>query len=187
VGPSAVTSPTPTPPLISPAALAANATLVARGPDGEREIPVDEFFQGMYATALGEDELLMRIEVPAATDAVGTYAKNASPSSGYAMVGVAAQIDLDGDTVESVRVGANGAMDHGVRLGAVEDELVGETLDEDTIADAAARATDELDTAMLMSDLRASADFRARLLEVYTEPALEWVTDRQATPTAASD
>jgi carbon-monoxide dehydrogenase medium subunit len=167
------------------AALAANATLVARGPDGERKIPVDEFFQGMYATALGEDELLSRVEVPAATDGVGAYAKKASPSSGYAMVGVAARVELDGDTVESVRVGANGAMDHGVRLGAVEDELAGETLDEDTIADAAARAAEELDETMLMSDIQASADFRARLLDVYTERALESVADRQATQAAA--
>lgn len=168
------------------AALAAGATLVARGPDGEREIPVDDFFHGMYATALGDGELLTRIEVPAATDAVGAYAKKPSPSSGYAMVGVAARLGFDGGTVEAARIGANGAMDHGVRLEPVEDALVGEPLDEDTIADAAARATEGLDTAMFMSDLQASADYRARLLEVYTERALESVADRQATPAAAA-
>jgi len=167
------------------AALAVDATLVAQGPDGEREIEVDDFFWGMYATDLAEDELLTRIEVPAATDAVGAYAKKASPSSGYAMVGVAAQLELDGGEVASAGIGANGAMDHGVRLSGVEDELAGASLDEDTIETAAQRATEDLDTAMMMEDLQASAEFRAQLLEVYTQRALEAVADEATTPAAA--
>jgi carbon-monoxide dehydrogenase medium subunit len=167
------------------AALAVDATLVAQGPDGEREIEVDDFFWGMYATDLAEDELLTRIEVPAATDAVGAYAKKASPSSGYAMVGVAAQLELDGGEVASAGIGANGAMDHGVRLSGVEDELAGASLDEATIEAAAQRATEDLDTAMMMEDLQASAEFRAQLLEVYTQRALEAVADEATTPAAA--
>jgi len=167
------------------AALAVDATLVAQGPDGEREIEADDFFWGMYATDLAEDELLTRIEVPAATDAVGAYAKKASPSSGYAMVGVAAQLELDGGEVASAGIGANGAMDHGVRLSGVEDELAGASLDEDTIETAAQRATEDLDTAMMMEDLQASAEFRAQLLEVYTQRALEAVADEATTPAAA--
>jgi carbon-monoxide dehydrogenase medium subunit len=167
------------------AALAVDATLVAQGPDGEREIEVDDFFWGMYATDLAEDELLTRIEVPAATEAVGAYAKKASPSSGYAMVGVAAQLELDGGEVASAGIGANGAMDHGVRLSGVEDELAGASLDEATIEAAAQRATEDLDTAMMMEDLQASAEFRAQLLEVYTQRALEAVADEATTPAAA--
>jgi carbon-monoxide dehydrogenase medium subunit len=139
----------------------------------------------MYATDLAEEELLTRIEVPAATDAVGAYAKKASPSSGYAMVGVAAQLELDGGEVASAGIGANGAMDHGVRLSGVEDELAGVSLDEATIEAAAQRATEDLDTAMMMEDLQASAEFRAQLLEVYTQRALEAVADEATTPAAA--
>jgi carbon-monoxide dehydrogenase medium subunit len=139
----------------------------------------------MYATDVGEDEIVARIEVPSAADAVGAYAKKPSPSSGYAMIGVAAQLELDGGHVKSVGVGANGAMDHGVRLDPVEDALEGEQLTEGTIEDAAARATDELDEAMMMEDLQASAEFRAQLLKVYTERALQAVADRAATPAAA--
>jgi carbon-monoxide dehydrogenase medium subunit len=76
-------------------------------------------------------------------------------------------------------------MDHGVRLDPVEDTLEGEELTEDVIADAAARATEDLDEAMMMEDLQASAEFRAQLLKVYTERALEAVADRAATPAAA--
>ncbi len=167
------------------AALASDATLVAAGPDGEREIPADDFFFGMYATALDPDEILVRVEVPSAAGAVGTYAKKPSPSSGYAMVGVAALVETDGDAVASARVGANGAMDHGVRLSGVEDELDGATLDGDTIEAAAARASEGLDTDMMMSDVRASAEFREQLLEVYTKRALEDVGERVGAAAAA--
>jgi carbon-monoxide dehydrogenase medium subunit len=166
------------------AALASDATLVAEGPDGEREIHVDEYFFGMYATALGPNEILTRVEIPSAPDAVGAYAKRASTSSGYAVVGVAALVETDGGTVTSARVGANGALDHGVRLEAVEDALVGERLDDDTISAAADVAADGLDTDLLLSDLQASAAYREQLLGVYTERALEAATERTA---AAAD
>jgi len=168
------------------AVIASNATIVAEGRDGEREIPVDDFFLGMYATDL-DDEILTRVEVPKAADAVGAYAKKPSPSSGYAMVGVAALLEVDGGTVQSAGVGANGAMDRGVRLDPVEDALTGESLDDDTIADAASHATDDLDTSMMMSDIQASAEFRAQLLEVYTERALQAAADEARAPATADD
>jgi carbon-monoxide dehydrogenase medium subunit len=167
------------------AAMASDVTLVTQGPDGERSVPAEEFFFGMYATDLGPSELVTRVEIPSAAGAVGTYAKKPSPSSGYAMVGVAALVEVDGGDVASARIGASGVMDHGVRLGPVEDALVGETLDEDTIEAAAGHATDDLDTAMMMDDLQASAEFRGRLLEVYTERALEEAMDRVSAPAAA--
>jgi carbon-monoxide dehydrogenase medium subunit len=167
------------------AVLAADATLVAEGPGGEREIHVDDFFHGMYATDVGPDELLTRVEVPAAGDAVGAYAKKPSPSSGYAMVGVAARVETEDGTVRSARVGANGALDHGVRLEGVEDALVDESLDDGTIEAAAGRATEGLDAALLMEDLQASAEFRAQLLEVYAGRALRAVAERAPAPAAA--
>jgi carbon-monoxide dehydrogenase medium subunit len=76
-------------------------------------------------------------------------------------------------------------MDHGVRLEPVEEALVGEPLEEGTIEAAAGRATEDLDTAMMMDDLQASAEFRAQLLEVYTERALEDAMDRVSAAAAA--
>jgi carbon-monoxide dehydrogenase medium subunit len=167
------------------AALASDATMVVEGPGGERSVPAEEFFFGMYATDVGPSELLTRVEVPSAGDAVGTYAKKPSPSSGYAMVGVAALVEVDDGTVTGARIGANGALDHGVRLEPVEDALVGEPLEAGTIEAAAERATDDLDVALLMEDLQASAEFRAQLLRVYTERALEEAMDRVSAPAAA--
>ncbi len=166
------------------AVIAANADIIVQGADGERSVAADEFFFGMYATDVGPAELVTRIDVPNATDAVGGYAKRPSPSSGYAIVGVAAQLELDGDTVGSASVGSNGAADHGVRLVPVEDALEGESLSEGTIERAASRATDDLDEAMLMEDLQASGEFRAHLLEQYTERVLAGLAEQAPAPAA---
>ncbi|WP_318568308.1 hypothetical protein [Salinigranum marinum] len=140
----------------------------------------------MYATTLAEDELLTRVELPAQPDAVGTYAKKPSPSSGYAMVGVAVSLAIDGGVVDEARVGASGVIDHGVRLGPVEETIVGERLDCETIEAAAARAGDDLDDWMVMDDLQASAEFRGQLLGVYTERALTEAAERAGTVTVTA-
>jgi carbon-monoxide dehydrogenase medium subunit len=159
------------------AALAADATLVTHGPAGEREIGVDDYFLGMYMTDLAEDELLARVEVPHQGPDVGSaYVKKPSPSSGYALIGVAATLHTDGGTVDSARVAANGAMDHGIRLSAVEDALEGMSVDD--VGSAGEHAGDSLDTSRFMDDIQASAEFRAQLLEAYTERALEAAADR---------
>jgi carbon-monoxide dehydrogenase medium subunit len=168
------------------AMLAADATLVAHGPDGQRAVGVDDFFEGMYATALAEDELLTRIELPSNPDAVGTYVKKPSPSSGYAMVGVAVSLTVEAGLVDTARVAANGVVDHGIRLGPVEDAIEGERLDADTVADAAGRAGDDVDDWMMMDDLQASAEFRGQLLEVYTERALTEAAERAGMTTVTA-
>lgn len=162
------------------AALVSDATLTVEGRDGDRSIPADDFFQGMYNTKVGSDELLTRVEIPLADGGVGAYAKKPSPSSGYAMVGVAAFIESNNGTVESARVAANGVMDHGVRLGPVEDYLEESSLDGETITTAASHAGDDLDQTMMMDDLQASNEFRAQLVEVYTERALTDVMNAMA-------
>lgn len=160
------------------AVLASNATVHVQGPDGNREIPIDDFFLGMYMTGLEEDEILTGVELPSLGDGVGVYLKKPSPSSGYAMIGVAAVLELDGGTVSSARVAANGAIDHAVRLDPVESALQGESLDSDVIEDAAEQAADDLDETLLLDDIQASSEYRAQLLRVYTRRALEAAADR---------
>lgn len=168
------------------AALAADVTVAIQGPDGERTVAADDLFLGMYATDIDEDELMTEVRLPKKTgETVGTYAKKPSPSSGYALVGVAVQAQVDGGQVSDVRVGANGAMDHGVRLGAVEDALRGDSLTEETVERAASKAGDGLDVDMMMDDTQASPEFRAQLLTVYTERALTTLVEDVSAPAAA--
>ncbi|GGL56372.1 FAD binding domain-containing protein [Halocalculus aciditolerans] len=160
------------------AALAADATLLLESRDGSREVPADEFFLGMYATDVGPGELVTGVRVPHEDSAGGAYAKKPSPSSGYAMVGVAATVEVEDGTVTSARIGANGAMDHGVRLQPVEDELVGGPATEDAAEAAGEHAADDLDVDFMMDDNQASAEFRAQLLSVYTGRAVAAAIER---------
>jgi len=161
------------------AVLAADATVHVRGPDGERTVASDDFFQGMYATAAGDDEVVTAVDLPHEDeDTASAYVKKPSPSSGYALVGVAARVTVDDDTVTDARVAANGVMDHGVRLTAVEDALDDATLDAETVGSAADSAGESLDEYMIMEDQQASKEFRLQLLGAYTERALETIGDR---------
>jgi len=159
------------------AILAADATVTVHGPDGERTVPADEFFQGMYATAVGEAEVVTAVTVPHEGTA-GAYVKKPNPASGYALVGVATRLTTEDGTVTDARVAVNGVMDHGVHLPAVEDALEGEVLTPDTIAAAGDVAGDSLDEPMIMEDQQASPEFRLQLLGAYTERALERAGER---------
>jgi len=159
------------------AVVASDATIHVQGPDGSREIGADDFFEGMYATAVGEGEILTQVDVPTYDDGdVGAYVKKPSPSSGYAMVGVAAVLQTDGREIDSARVAANGAMDHAMRLTGVEDALAGSSVAD--APEAASHATEGIDDWQFMDDLQASAEYRAQLLEVYTRRALEAAADQ---------
>ena len=159
------------------AVLAADATVHIAGPDGERSVDADDFFHGMYATDVGEDELVTGVQVPHEGTA-GAYAKKPNPASGYALVGVAVRLTMDGDTVSDARIGANGVMDHGTRLGPAEDAVEGQALSGDSIGAAGDAAGSSLDEYMVMEDQQASAEFRLQLLGAYTERALEAAGER---------
>jgi carbon-monoxide dehydrogenase medium subunit len=160
-------------------AIATGATLHAQGPNGTRELDADDFFLSVYMTSLGPDEILTGIDFPKLDGGVDAYVKKPSPSSGYAMVGVATRLEFDGDTVEAASVAANGALDRAVRLDTVEDALEGSEATEDVAADAAALATDAVDTDEMMEDIQADAEYRAQLLETYTRRALLTALDRR--------
>ena len=170
------------------AALVSDATIRAEGPDGEREIGIDEFFLATYTTTLSEDEILTSVEVPSLGEGdAGAYVKKASPSSGYAMVGVAVRLHTDGASIEDARVAVNGALTFAQRLEPVEEALSGESLDRDGLAaDAASHATDDLEDWDFMDDIQASAEFRAHLLSVYAERAIDRALERVDEPVTAA-
>jgi len=142
--------------------LALDAEIVARGPNGERTIPIDEFFVGFLTTALEPDEILTSIRVPALAANTGyRYEKLQNPASGYAIVGVAAVVTLDANgNVSAARIGVTGAGDMAYRPQAVENALVGTIPTVDSVKAAAESAVDGIE---LLSDIHAPADYRARV------------------------
>ncbi|MDX1547791.1 MAG: xanthine dehydrogenase family protein subunit M [Rhodothermales bacterium] len=151
--------------------LALGATIHVAGPGGAREIAADDFFQGLFTTALQDGEIITRVSVPALTGGKrAAYAKFANPASRYAIVGVCAMLDVDrGPTVRSARIAVTGATAHAHRARSVEEKLAGQLVNEDTVAEAVAGMADGAD---LMSDLSASAEYRRHLVEVMTKKAI---------------
>jgi carbon-monoxide dehydrogenase medium subunit len=149
--------------------LALGATVAATGSNGSREISTDDLFVDLLTTSLEPDELLTSISVPALNGAGAAYEKHAHPASGYAVVGVAAVIKVDGGTISSARVAVTGATSKAMRATAAEQELVGKPANADTIAAAAAKATDGLE---LNGDVYASAEYRGHLVRVFAKRAI---------------
>jgi carbon-monoxide dehydrogenase medium subunit len=151
--------------------LALNASVTAKGPNGERTIPVDDLFVGLLSTSLEPEEILTSVSIP--TDFAGAkqaYVKHAHPASGYAVVGVAVAVTEKDGTVESARIAVTGAPEFAKRATSAEGALVGKKLDADSIAAAAALAADDLGE--LNGDVYASPEYRAHLVRVLTKRAL---------------
>jgi carbon-monoxide dehydrogenase medium subunit len=153
---------------------ALGATIVVRGADGEREIAADDFFRGIFETALGTGELVTAVVVPAIRGAA--YAKHAHPASGYAVVGAAAVVSVEGGTLSSVRVAIGGAMPGPVRATGAEEALTGSAPSTDAIAAAAERVAESL--ASPTGDTYASGEYRVQLAKVLTRRALAAAADR---------
>ncbi len=156
-----------------PTVLAAlGATFHAKGSKGERSISAEEFFTGLFETALAEGEILTAVEVPVeGKDTGSAYAKMASPGSRYAMVGAAATVSVKSGKCESAGVAVGGLTPTAVRVASVEAALVGNKLDADTIAAAAEAVRDDLGDGIL-GDMHASADYRKAMAPVYVKRAI---------------
>jgi aerobic carbon-monoxide dehydrogenase medium subunit len=153
------------------AILALDAELVLQGPGGTRNVKADGFFEGPFTTALGPDELLTRVILPAPSDQAGSaYASLEQPASGYPMVGVAAVVYVGpGDVIERAAIGVTGVADHPYRATDVEAALVGQPGSPDSIADAAAKVVGDR---RVNSDIHAAAEYRAAMAVVYTRRAI---------------
>jgi aerobic carbon-monoxide dehydrogenase medium subunit len=150
-------------------ALALGGSLHAVGPDGERDIAIDDCFIDLWTTAIQPDEVVTHVALDRHDGAHMAYRKYAHPASGYAVVGVAVVVELDNDTVSSARVAISGATNTAMRLESVERALVGETLDEAHVTEAIEGASEGLE---INGDTFASADYRAHLITVLTRRAL---------------
>jgi carbon-monoxide dehydrogenase medium subunit len=160
------------------AVLALRADFVASSARGDRVIKADEFFVDLMTTALQPDEILREVRIAVPQRGTGqAYLKVRQPASGFAVVGIAASITASGNKCTAAGVGITGVSARAHRANAVEEALVGQALDAQTIAAAAARASEGVEA---NSDLYASAEYRKHLAEVYTRRALQKALERAA-------
>lgn len=135
------------------AALALGATLVARGPNGEREIAAADFFESFLETALAPDEMMTEVRIPKATGAGWAYEKFNRRAQDWAIVGAAVQL---GDSPKVALVNMDSKP---IRSAAVESALAGGASADDAAAVAAEGAAPP-------ADLNGDAEYRSHLARV---------------------
>ena len=143
--------------------LALGATLVAQGPDGTREIAVDDFFTGFLETALGATELLTEIRVPKVAGAGWSFQKFNRHAQDWAIVGVAC-VRQNGSGART-GIGLVNMDSRPVRASAAEAALASGA----SLEDAAAVADEGTEPS---ADLNASVEYRRHLARVLTGRAL---------------
>ena len=124
----------------------------------QRKIAADDFFKGMYETALGADEIITAVSFPVPKKAA--YVKFPNPASRFALVGV-----FVAQTGAGVRAAVTGAASHVHRAKAIEDALA-----KSFNADAAKAV--KVDAKGLNNDLHGSAEYRAHLVSVLAARAV---------------
>jgi aerobic carbon-monoxide dehydrogenase medium subunit len=151
--------------------LALGAEVVAFGPNGERRIPVKEFFLSVFTTALEHGEIITEIRVPISRlGSGGAYFKLERKVGDFATVGVAAQVTVDGDgTCQKAGIGLTNVGATPIKADRAEDFLIGKKLDESSI-DQAARFAAE--AAQPSSDLRGPAEYKTSMVKELTRRAL---------------
>lgn len=147
--------------------LALDADIQLKGKGGARTVKASAFFRGFYDVDLAPGELIVGVQFSAIRSAA--YAKLHQRASHYAIVGVAAALDVKGGVIQSARIGLTGATTHAIRLTSVEKALAGTKAD--SVAAACASAAG--DVRDMGADLHASADYRKAMIPVFARRAVE--------------
>jgi len=151
--------------------VALGASIEVAGSKGKRTITAADFFTGIMTTAIGDDEILTDVVVPAAARGqASAYAKFSHPASRYAVVGAAAFVTIANGTCTACSVAIGGLVSHAQRLPSVEARLKGQALSEATIAAAAAEAVKDLGE--VNGDIFASGEYRRAVSPVYVKRAI---------------
>src|SRR5207302_7917926 len=127
-------------------ALALGGVVRAVGSSGERDLDLDSFFVDMLTTSLGEQEIIREVRLnvqPAGTGAA--YVKFDQPASHYALTGVCAVIGVSGGKISSARIGVTGVGPKAYRPSAVEQALVGVSVDDEAVKTAVQTVADGID------------------------------------------
>jgi carbon-monoxide dehydrogenase medium subunit len=144
--------------------LAFNATVIAKSAGGTREIPIDDFFVGLFESCLEHGELLTEIRIPKpVAGSGGAYIKIERKVGDYAVAAVAVQLQLTAGKIAAIRIGLTNVSPVPLRAKAAEAALLGTTGDDASLASAGVAAAAECEPA---ADLRGQEDYKRDLVRV---------------------
>ena len=158
-------------------AIALGAELVARGPKGERTIPANRFYKSLFTTELKADEILVEIRVPVPpAKSGGAYRKLKRKTGDFAAAAVAVQLSLNANgTLARAGIALTNVGPTPVDAVEAAKSLVGKTLDEKSIADAARLAAK---AASPSADRRGSVEYKREMTRVLAGRALKAALER---------
>ena len=162
---------------VSPPLVAMDAVVVIEGPDGQRLLPISDFFQGVRRTALQPGELVVEFVVPApGTGSGGTYLRHTPRRElDIAVVGVGTQLTIQNGTCTKARIALGAVAPVIVRATEAEASLEGQEITSELLDKAAALA---VNSAKPISDQRGSAEYRLHLTRVLTRRTLQTAFER---------
>ena len=153
------------------AAVTLGAEIVAMSRRGRRVIAADDFFEGMMATALAEDEVLLEARLPLlAPDTRFGFYEFSRRAGDYALAMALVTFRLQDGAIVAPRIGIGGAEARPRRMAAAEAVLAGRRPDTESFRAAAEAAADAIEP---MEDIHADAEFRLDLVRAVTRRALE--------------
>ena len=157
--------------------LALEAEVVARGPDGERTIPITRFFTGLFATALSPTEILTEIRIPIPPPrSGGAYVKLERKVGDFATAAAAVQVTLGGQgEITRIGIGLTNAGPTPIKATAAEAYLLGRRPDAEVVAEAARLAAG---AASPSADRRGSTEYKRDMARVLTGRAINRAVQR---------
>ncbi|MGE3272047.1 MAG: xanthine dehydrogenase family protein subunit M [Chloroflexota bacterium] len=169
---------------MAPPVLALDAVAVIAGPDGQRIVPMADFFQGVRRTVVQPGEILVEIQIPALPAGSGsTYVRHTPRRElDIAVVGVATQLTVQDGKCTRARIALGAVAPVPVRATEAEAHLEGKEITTALLDEAAELA---VNSASPISDQRGSAEYRRHLVKVLTRRTLQTAYDR-ATGRASS-
>ena len=152
--------------------LALGANVVVEGPNGSREVGIDDFFPDFFTTALEPEEILTEIRIPSPpSGSGGAYLKIERKVGDYAAAAVACQLNIDsGGSIQNIGIGLTNVGSTPIRASSAEQLLQGKNPDENMIAEAGRLSAADSEP---MEDLRGSAEYKRALVNELTQRAIK--------------
>ena len=160
---------------LSTVCLVLDAVCLARGPSGEREIPIDDFVVGPYETALAFNEILVEVRIPLRHNTSSAYAKVERRVGDWAVAAAGAAVTLDGAAISAARVGLTAVNADRAALAEVAAALAGQPATDEVFAEAGRGAAQACDP---VTDVRGTTEYKRHLAAELTTRTLRTAAQR---------
>jgi carbon-monoxide dehydrogenase medium subunit len=152
-----------------------DAVCRARGPSGERKIPIDDFVAGPYETTLAHNEILVEARIPVRLNTSSAYAKVERRVGDWAVTAAGAAVTLDGPAIAAARVRLTAVNPDPAALAELSAALVGRPATDEVFAEAGRRAAAACEP---VTDVRGTADYKRHLASELTIRTLRTAAER---------